>query len=374
MRMLRLEVFLKGLRFGLCACSLAMIAITVAGCGSRFPDPNVIGPYDRNVLLEEGTATWCTYCPEAAENIETLLAAHPDEFIVLALHRDDEYSSAESHARLDMLGVSAYPTIIFDGVELSGRKVSEMETALAARRTLKSFVKLDLTATLTADSVRYQITATVSQELFEPVSGTLRIALVQDTATHSRLGLLHHIVRRLPEAGAEDELILNPGDTLTVSRALPLDSAWSGELTAVAWIEAEDHEVCQAASAEVTSEDVGDFNIVLESDTIETMPDQGDDAFFYFTVKNNTQGVLTLHIGTPVELRELPSGWFALICDDGQCYGDSVNVAVSAGASTQRLHVQLISGNDGAEGKVVLTVDAGGTEVDSETFILRIAP
>ncbi len=90
-------------------------------------------------------------------------------------------------------------------------------------------------------------------------------------------------------------------------------------------------------------------------------------------MKNNTTGELTLHVEIPVSSRVLPPGWFALICDDGQCYGDSVNVTVPANGSTQRLHVQMISGSEGVEGKVVLTVDTGAAEVDTRTFILKIA-
>lgn len=366
---------------GLLTGGILAIGVLAAGCGSRFPDSNMVGPYERTVLLEEGTATWCTYCPEAAENIEALLDAHPGEFVVLALHSNDQYSSSETQARLDRLGVSGYPTIIFDGVERSGRKVSQMEPVLAARLALKSFVKLDLTALATPDSVRYQIAAVVSGELSESITGTLRIALVQDTSTFPSQGVLHHIVRRLPEAGTEDEMTLNPGDTLTFTRSLARDTTWLGELTAVVWIEGggldggldEGLECYQAASTKVTTQEVGDFSIALESDTVLTVQNQGDDAFFYFSLKNNTSAQLSLHVDTPVELRDLPTGWLTLICDDSQCYGDSVNVTVPANGSTQRLHVQMISGTEGSEGKVMLTVDAGTAEVDSRTFILKIA-
>jgi thiol-disulfide isomerase/thioredoxin len=196
-----------GLRIGVWVGGLALVVLSVS-CGRRFPDPSQQGEFERIVLLEEGTATWCTYCPAAAENIEELLGAHPGEFIVLALHRKDEYSSDESEARLSDLGVVAYPTIIFDGVEKSGRGVDEMAVILEDRRALGSPIKLELTASLTGDSVSYEITAVVSEKIAEDIEGTLRIALLEDTVTDASVGLLGHVVRRLPEAETDDALVL----------------------------------------------------------------------------------------------------------------------------------------------------------------------
>lgn len=114
-----------------------------------------------------------------------------------------------------------------------------------------------------------------------------------------------------------------------------------------------------------------DFNITLSSDSVQTMPNQGDDAYFYFTLKNNTASELSVKVNTPLDLREMPEGWFMLICDDSQCYGDSVDVTIPASDTSQRLHLQMISGTSGTEGKAVMTV-TGGAEVDTQTFVLRI--
>jgi|GEM_PF-1410784 len=354
-----------------------LLAVTAAilSCGERFPDPSQEGEFDRLVLLEEGTGTWCTYCPEAAENIEELLQGHPGEFVVLALHWDDEYSSDETEARLTRLGINKFPTIIFDGVEAyeGARPVEEMEQVLADRRKLGSPLKLELSAALTADSVLYEITVIASALSDKTIEGTLRIALVEDTLTDASVGLLHHIVRRLPEAGSGDALTLEPGDTVGLHRSLPLDQDWGRPLKAVVWIEASDLKVYQAASYELGggSPDEGDFSIELESDTIQTKSNPGDTAFYYFTLKNHTGNELALHVETPGSLKNLPADWSSLICDDEVCYGDSLNLTLPANESSQRFHVQLTSSTSGSEGKIVLEV-TGGEEVDSQTFILRI--
>jgi len=359
-----------------------LLAVTAAilSCGERFPDPSQEGEFDRLVLLEEGTGTWCTYCPEAAENIEELLESHSGEFIVLALHsgETDPYSSEETDIRLSKLGVAAFPTIIFDGVEAyeGARPVEEMEQVLADRRKLGSPLKLELSAALTADSVLYEITVITSALSDKTIEGTLRIALVEDTLTDASVGLLHHIVRRLPEAGSGDALTLEPGDTVGLHRSIPLDQDWGRPLEAVVWIEASDLKVYQAASYELGggSPDEGDFSIELESDTIQTKSNPVDTAFYYFTLKNHTGNELALHVETPDSLKNLPADWSSTICEEGLCYGDSLNLTLSANGSSQKFHIEMASSATGSEGKVVMEVTAGGAEVDRQTFILRIAP
>lgn len=352
-----------------------LLAVTAAilSCGERFPDPSQEGEFDRLVLLEEGTGTWCTYCPEAAENIEELLEGHPGEFVVLALHWDDEYSSDETEARLTRLGIDKFPTIIFDGVEKSGREVDEMAAILTDRRKLGSPLKLELSAALTADSVLYEIAVITSALSDKTIEGTLRIALVEDTLTDASVGLLHHTVRRLPEAGSGDALTLEPGDTVSLHRSLPLDGSWGRPLTAVVWIEAQDLNVYQAASYELGggSPDEGEFSIEVVSDTIQTKPELGDTGYYYFNLKNHTNNTLTLTVDLPPDSLELPAGWGTLICDEGNCYPTPFDVQVPANAASQGFHLTISSGTEGTEGRVVMSV-TGGEEVDKQTFVLQI--
>jgi len=352
---------------------LLVVTAAILSCGERFPDPSGEGEFTRTVLLDEGTGTWCTYCPEAAENIEELAVSHPGEFIVLALHAQDDYSSSETEARLTSLGVAAFPTIIFDGVEESGREVDEMAAILADRHAFGSPVKIELSASLTADSVLYEIAVITSAKIAESIEANLRIALVEDTLTDASAGLLHHTVRRLPEAAGEDALTLEPGDTVSLDRALPLDGSWGRPLTAVVWIEAQDLNVYQAASYELGggNPNEGEFSIELESDTIQIKPDPGDDAFYYFTLKNHTGNALTLTVDLPPDSLALPAGWGALICDEGNCYPTPFDVQVPAKGTSQGFHLTITSGTEGTEGRVVMSV-TGGEEVDTQTFVLQI--
>lgn len=46
--------------------------------------------FNRNVVVEEGTGTWCGYCVYGIWGMETMREDHPDDFIGLAIHASDE--------------------------------------------------------------------------------------------------------------------------------------------------------------------------------------------------------------------------------------------------------------------------------------------
>ncbi len=50
--------------------------------------------YERKVVVEEGTGTWCGYCPRGIVGMRTMLQNHPDNFIPIAVHDDNMYSSS----------------------------------------------------------------------------------------------------------------------------------------------------------------------------------------------------------------------------------------------------------------------------------------
>lgn len=365
--------------------AVVILIATIAGCGKPFPAPASEGEFERVVLIEEGTGTWCVNCPAAAENLQALLAAHPDSVIVLALHGwtsspFDPYATTETDARLTRLGIENFPTVMFDGVEVmvGAKPLADMESLYEDRRALGSPVKIELEAAMDGNDVTYAITLIASPLYPADIEGTLRIALVENHVDYSDQlwSGLNHVVRLIPQPAGEDEVTLQPGDTVEMERILAADPTWSRPLTAVVWLEAEDLEAYQAASEQITEgPDLGDFSIGLDSDTTQTATQPGDSAEFDFTVTNHTDSTLRLHIEAPDSLLEMPSGWDWRVSDDTQQYPDSgFDIQVLAGSESQTFTVTMISGTQGYQGKVVLSVSAGGTEVDMQTFVLYSNP
>lgn len=73
------------------------ITATVAGVSSI---PN------RKIVVEEGTGSWCGWCPRGAVGLERMAEKYPDNFLGIAVHNGDPMAIAEYDGPL---GISAFP-------------------------------------------------------------------------------------------------------------------------------------------------------------------------------------------------------------------------------------------------------------------------
>ena len=75
--------------------------------------------FTHTVFAEEFTATWCVYCPSAAENLMLVYEDVPgepyydDNFFFVALITDVNDKADDRMG--DFPDVTGYPTVIFDG-------------------------------------------------------------------------------------------------------------------------------------------------------------------------------------------------------------------------------------------------------------------
>lgn len=63
--------------------------------------------FTRRHVFEDFTGTWCPNCPRATAGLEAMKKAHPDDVIVIAVHKDDEFEISD----YDGLTASGYPTV-----------------------------------------------------------------------------------------------------------------------------------------------------------------------------------------------------------------------------------------------------------------------
>jgi hypothetical protein len=71
----------------------------------------------RGVFAEDGTATWCTYCPSAYSGLEVMKSRYDrTEFNAVRYYATSgDLGTAETDARNAYYGISAFPTVMFDG-------------------------------------------------------------------------------------------------------------------------------------------------------------------------------------------------------------------------------------------------------------------
>lgn len=60
----------------------------------------------RKVVVEEGTGTWCGWCPRGAVGLDAMADKYPDHFVGIAVHNNDPMAIAEYDGPL---GISGFP-------------------------------------------------------------------------------------------------------------------------------------------------------------------------------------------------------------------------------------------------------------------------
>jgi thiol-disulfide isomerase/thioredoxin len=65
----------------------------------------------KKVLVEEGTGTWCPWCPRGAVYMDSMSRTYPDHFIGIAVHNNDPMAVLEYDAAFSPL-LTGYPNIV----------------------------------------------------------------------------------------------------------------------------------------------------------------------------------------------------------------------------------------------------------------------
>lgn len=69
-----------------------LIALTYIVSPTLIFATNEVETFERKVVVEKGTATWCQYCPRGIIGFRTMYEKYPNNFIGIAMHDDDMYS------------------------------------------------------------------------------------------------------------------------------------------------------------------------------------------------------------------------------------------------------------------------------------------
>ena len=149
--------------------TLLAAVLFVGGCGKELTSPTEeTKGYERVVLAELFTATWCPNCPKAEEAIDQLyeeeglpaVGGESDRIRLAVIHwhpgdGSDPMGITEMQPRLDAYedklptsGEDGLPTIIFDGVDrMTGAETvpyAEYRSSFAHEREVRSHLRLDI--------------------------------------------------------------------------------------------------------------------------------------------------------------------------------------------------------------------------------------
>ncbi len=134
------------------------------------PNPN------RVVVGEEGTGTWCQWCPRGTVFMEYLAGKYPTNFIGIAVHNGDPMTVATYDSGLGA-NISGYPSGLVDRADFEGFgevDPSSFERALMERIDTDNGVMVNTTV----DIDGLQATVTSNLEFTADMSGTYKVAVV----------------------------------------------------------------------------------------------------------------------------------------------------------------------------------------------------
>lgn len=85
-------------KFLLISLSLAVSALGMAKTAPAADDSR----FDRNIVIEEGTGTWCGFCVSGIVMFEYVKATYPDRIFPISIHQDDRMSCDDYNDFIDV--------------------------------------------------------------------------------------------------------------------------------------------------------------------------------------------------------------------------------------------------------------------------------
>ena len=89
--------------------------------------------YPHTYLLEEGTGTWCGWCPRGIVAMEYVSENYPEQFAGVAIHNGDEMAMSNNGEILTYIGITGFPSMMIDRTSFSDMsKTSEFDNLAKA--------------------------------------------------------------------------------------------------------------------------------------------------------------------------------------------------------------------------------------------------
>jgi len=141
----------------------------------------------KRVVFEEGTGTWCGWCPRGAVVLETMLTLYPDNFIGIAVHNGDPMVVTAHDAAVGGF-ISGYPGGVWEHQTGTGVSQGIADAEYAAR--IAKLSPFDISTVSTWNDVTREITTVVSVTPVMDMNGTFKIGgiIIEDNVTGTSSG------------------------------------------------------------------------------------------------------------------------------------------------------------------------------------------
>ena len=154
-----------------------------AGNSASLAVDSYVNPYRRNVLVEEGTGTWCPNCPPGLIAMDVLKEKYTDGSVVLVGAHANDKMAVSSYTPFLTWAITGYPQFVVNRKDRDGfststdYNVSNMESYISKYFAAPAQARVDLYLEWTDDS-RSSIHAAAQSVFAEDLSGTYKIAFI----------------------------------------------------------------------------------------------------------------------------------------------------------------------------------------------------
>lgn len=182
--------------------------------------------YRKNVLIENFTATWCSYCPYQATAISQLETVYGESLTVIKYHpsTSDPFYHSHSYSRLTYYGVPGYPTSLIQGNKavvggwngvysvLNNYVVQSFQGVSPC--SLKVEI-LDFNPNTLVANARVKVFMTTNGSIPIPSQLKLRMVILEDSIFYNwqNMNILRYVVRGMWPNASGISLSLNHGDS-----------------------------------------------------------------------------------------------------------------------------------------------------------------
>lgn len=135
---------------------------------------NVSTKVNRKTVMEEGTGTWCQFCPRGVVGMEKLYRNYPDNFIGIAVHSQDTFTPTGYDEILSLF--SGLPQAVMDRRYLTD-PYYDVETTFEECNSIPSEASIALSAELLNNNKELEITSEVTF-YFNSDASNYRIAYI----------------------------------------------------------------------------------------------------------------------------------------------------------------------------------------------------
>lgn len=139
----------------------------------------------KKLFVEEGTGTWCGWCPRGAVGMEYASENYPDKFIGVAVHNNDPMENSTYDTRA---GFSAFPGMNVDRTIMGDDPAADIiENYIIERTDVPNPVKIDINPVVSGNELTIEASATFYSN-FSNADFRLAAILVEDNVTGTTSG------------------------------------------------------------------------------------------------------------------------------------------------------------------------------------------